>query len=71
MGWLDSIIDSIDMSLGKLWEIGEGMEAWHAAVHGVTKSSTRHRSLLNDNNNGETQVANTCRQPLRSGATLT
>ena len=43
MGWLDSIIDSIDMSLGKLWEIGEGMEAWHAAVHGVTKSPTRHR----------------------------
>ena len=41
MRWLDSITDPMDMNLSKLWKIVKDREAWHAAVHSVSKSQTR------------------------------
>ena len=41
MRWLDGIIDSIDMSLSKLWEMVKDREAWRATIHEVTKILTR------------------------------
>ena len=45
MKWLHGITDSVNMSLSKLWDILKDREAWHAAIHGVTKSQAQLSDL--------------------------
>ena len=44
MRWLDSITNSVDVNLSKVWEIVKNREAWHAVIHGITKSHTQLRN---------------------------
>ena len=49
MRWLDSIRDSVDMNLSKLWETVEDRGAWRAAVRGFTRSRTQRLNYYNNN----------------------
>ena len=65
MIWLDDITDLMDMSLGKLWELVTDREAWHAAVHGVTKVRHDWVTELNGTENKQTKLKPTKKYTLQ------
>ena len=58
MRWLNGIINSMNMSLSKLWEIVKDGESWHATFHGVTKSQTWLSDWTTTNNNNNNNYTN-------------
>ena len=61
MRWLDGVINSVDLSLSKVWEIVKVREAWYAAVHGITKSRRTKTQRLNNNKKEKVASEGLCR----------